>query len=190
MDTHCGSLITRFRKNTRGVAAVEFALILPFLIILLIGVAETTTGLNQDRKVSQVASSIGDIVARATSVSSSNLADIMEARKYIMEPYDWTKMTVIVASVSFDKNKKATVDWSADQTGGSAGGWNPGGKPPISIPAGAIAAEKSIIICQTKYTYVPMFASLAQNIFPRATSIDMSGIVFLRPRLTTKVTKT
>ncbi|MBD8892330.1 TadE/TadG family type IV pilus assembly protein [Roseibium litorale] len=188
MRTNRVSLFIRLQKNTRGVAAVEFALILPFLIILLIGMAEATTGLNQNRKVAQVASSIGDMVARATSVSSTSLADLMKARTYIMEPYDASNMTVIVASVSFDKDKKATVDWSADQSGGTP--WAKDQAPPITIPDGAIAANKSIIVCQTKYTYVPMFASLAQNIFPRATSIDMSGVVFLRPRLTTKVTKT
>lgn len=176
------------RRDNRGVAAVEFALILPFMIILLIGMAETTTGLNQNRKVNQVASSIGDIVAREITVTKASLQDIMAARNYIMMPYDASGMTVVVASVSFDKDKKATVDWSADQNGNSAAGWSVGGAPPINIPAGAVAAEKSIIVCTTKYTYIPMFASLAQNIFPRATSFDLSGLVFLRPRLTTKIT--
>ncbi|MBD3756003.1 MAG: pilus assembly protein, partial [Gammaproteobacteria bacterium] len=105
------------RRDNRGVAAVEFALILPFMIILLIGMAETTTGLNQNRKVNQVASSIGDIVAREITVTKASLQDIMAARNYIMMPYDASGMTVVVASVSFDKDKKATVDWSADQNG-------------------------------------------------------------------------
>ncbi|SHL36649.1 TadE/TadG family type IV pilus assembly protein [Roseibium suaedae] len=182
------SLIRRLLRNTRGVAAVEFALILPFLIILLIGMAETTTALNQNRKVSQVANAIGDIVARATTVTSTGLADLMQARTYIMEPYDASSMTVIVASVSFDADKKATVDWSSNQTGGTP--WTSGQAPPITIPSGVIAANKSIIVCQTKYNYVAMFATLAQNIFPRATKFEMSGAVYLRPRLTTKVTKT
>ncbi|WP_430513432.1 TadE/TadG family type IV pilus assembly protein [Pannonibacter phragmitetus] len=102
-------------------AAVEFALILPFLLILMIGMAETTTALSYKRKISQVAFSMADLVSQSSSLSSAEMNDIMVAARAIMEPFPADDLTVVIASVSFDSRGKATVDWSVNQAGGTPG---------------------------------------------------------------------
>ncbi|MEP4029773.1 TadE/TadG family type IV pilus assembly protein [Roseibium polysiphoniae] len=177
---------SQFTADRSGVAAVEFALILPFLLLLLIGMAETTSALNQDRKVSQIASSVADLVAQSESISTSEAADIMLAASAIMSPYESSRLSVTIASVSFDGNGNAEVDWSVDQDGGTP--WPTGSEPPIDIPDTVAKAGTSLVVGQSNYTYIPMFASLAQNLFPSAATIPMGDVYFLRPRLSTSVT--
>lgn len=188
LGKHCWRRETpaKFTADRSGVAAVEFALILPFLLVLLIGMAETTSALNQDRKVSQIASSVADLVAQSESISTSEAADIMLAASAIMSPYESSRLSVTIASVSFDGNGNAEVDWSVDEDGGTP--WAAGSEPPIEIPDTVAKAGTSIVVGQSSYTYIPMFADLAQNLFPRAASIPMGDVYFLRPRLSTSVT--
>jgi Flp pilus assembly protein TadG len=178
----------RLTADRRGIAAVEFALLLPFLLILLIGMSETVTALNTDRKVSQVASSAADLVAQAESISTSEIADIMVAAEQIMLPYSDTSLDVIIASVTFDDEGEPKVDWSRNKSGSAP--WGAGTTPPIDIPESISVAGNSLVVGKSSYTYVPLFASMLQNIFPRATSMEFGDTYFLKPRLTTTVTLT
>ncbi len=57
--------IRGFSRDTRGVAAVEFALILPLLLLLYIGSVEATLLYTTDRGVATIASTVADLVARS-----------------------------------------------------------------------------------------------------------------------------
>ena len=57
-------LLQRFVKEERAIAAVEFALILPLMLLMYLGTAEGSRLFIMDRKVAVVAGSIGDLVAR------------------------------------------------------------------------------------------------------------------------------
>ena len=65
------SLRARFRRLARrwtasdeGVAAVEFGLIVPIMAVMFIGAVELSQAITVDRRVTQVASSTADLVAR------------------------------------------------------------------------------------------------------------------------------
>ncbi|WP_417671026.1 TadE/TadG family type IV pilus assembly protein [Roseibium sp.] len=179
------STLRKFSRDTAAIAAVEFALVLPFLLILLIGVAETTSALNHDRKVTQIAGSVSDLVAQAEQISVAEMQDIMLAAERIIEPYDTSRLSVTVASITFDEDGNPEVDWSVDKDGNSP--WAEGEDPAIDFPETIAVPGTSVILGSTSYTYVPTFASLLQNLFPRATSINLTDQYFLHPRLTTKV---
>ncbi|ADZ72090.1 hypothetical protein SL003B_3669 [Polymorphum gilvum SL003B-26A1] len=164
---------------------MEFALILPFLLVLMIGIAETTTGLNYKRKISQIASSLADLVAQTEKVNSSEMSDIIKATEAIMEPYSTSGLQVIVASIAFDKDGNPQVVWSVDENKGTP--WAKGSVPPIAIPDALKLANTYLVVGFSSYTYVPTFASMLQNIFPRAASIDLEDTYFLRPRLSESV---
>lgn len=180
------SLASRLLRDRTGVAAVEFALILPLLLILLIGMAETTSALSFKRKLSQTAFSVADLVSQSSSVSSSDITDLMTAADAIMEPFSSDGMTVVIASVTFDAKSKPTVDWSVNQDGGTP--WSKGSTPPVTIPAGVTKASTTIIIGRAEAAYTLMFGNMLQNIFPRAANISMSDTYFLLPRLSDSVT--
>ena len=72
-----------------GMAAIEFALIVPIMGVMFIGAVELSQAITVDRRVTQIASSTADLVARAETSRSRRptIADIMRAGSYIMAPY-------------------------------------------------------------------------------------------------------
>jgi Flp pilus assembly protein TadG len=179
-------MASRFATDRRGVAAVEFSLILPFLLLLMLGMAETVTALNHDRKVGQVANTVADLVAQAESVSTGDVSDIMLAASEIMQPYPDTNMEVIVASVTFNDDGDPEVDWSRNNAGGTP--WAGGSTPPIEFPDTLAVAGTSLVVSQTTYDYAPMFSSLVENMYSGASSISLSDTYYYKPRITTTVT--
>ncbi len=170
----CSAMLSRLIRCQRGVAAVEFALVLPVLIVLLLGATELTRGLTYDRKVTQAGYTVGDLVAQSDSVSASDVTDIYAAAEAIMQPYPATGLNVVIASVVFDEDANASVAWSC--TNGS-GAWATGGTPPITIPDGLKLANTSLIITVSSYSYRPTFDAVIPN------TIEMGETFFLRPRL-------
>lgn len=185
------SVFSFFRKarslasKEEGVAAVEFALLLPVLLILLIGMSETTEALNHDRKVSQVASTMADLVSQAQEISATEISDYFKGADSIMSPYESGPMNIIIASIRFDGSGNPKVDWSRGNKINTP--WAKGTQPPIKIPDVVKIPDTFVIVGMTSYNYTPMFASLAQGIFPRAKSMKLEDTYFLRPRLSDAV---
>jgi hypothetical protein len=82
--------IRGLRYNERGISAVEFALISPLLIMLYLGAIELNFLMEADRRVTQTSASLGDLTARLSTVTDSDMAEMFAAAKVLMEPYDAT----------------------------------------------------------------------------------------------------
>ena len=99
-----------------GVAAVEFALILPVMVTMLLGMSEVTLGVNVDRKLTLLSRSLADLSSRSSSLSTAEMASIFAAGSAILRPYDATSAQMVVTSVSVTKSGSSTysgtVDWS------------------------------------------------------------------------------
>jgi Flp pilus assembly protein TadG len=103
----------RLASATSGVAALEFALILPVMLVLYVGGVEVTDGLAAKRKVSHAASAISDLVAQDTAIANTaEMQDIFEAGSAILTPFSDTPLKVAVIAIAMDANKKATVSWA------------------------------------------------------------------------------
>ena len=57
-------VVRRFREEEKAVAAVEFALIVPFLITLYLGSLETAALFTVDKRINSISSTVGDLVAQ------------------------------------------------------------------------------------------------------------------------------
>ena len=73
-------------RNDSGMAAVEFSLILPILVLLWIGGVEVTEALSVDRRVNNLASSIGDLVARSKQISEAEMTKVFDLGPKVMYP--------------------------------------------------------------------------------------------------------
>lgn len=68
-------------RNQRGVAAVEFAMLLPLMITLYIGAVEISQMVSIDRKVSLTARAVADLVAQSTTITGAEMTNILNAAK-------------------------------------------------------------------------------------------------------------
>lgn len=105
-------VIVRLRRERHGAAAVEFALILPLMLLIYLGTAETTQDVMASRKATVAAQTIADIVTQQAEAASgggiNNMTDatmgsIFNATAAIMQPFSTanTVLSVDVAAVSF-----------------------------------------------------------------------------------------
>jgi Flp pilus assembly protein TadG len=54
----------RLRRDRRGLAAVEFALVVPLMLVLFFGALEFSSGVAVDRKVTLVARTLSDLTTQ------------------------------------------------------------------------------------------------------------------------------
>ncbi|WP_299475179.1 TadE/TadG family type IV pilus assembly protein [uncultured Roseibium sp.] len=179
--------LKKLRRDEDGVSAVEFAMILPFMFLLLIGMTELAEALNQDRKVSRIANAIADLVAQEEAVERNDLNDLLDIGAEILAPYPADNLQVIVASITFDEDGDATVDWSRDST--ESVPWTAGDAPPITLPASVAVPNSSVVVGQTNLTYTPSFTGVFTGIFDWSPSaLELSDTYYLAPRITGTVT--
>ncbi len=154
-----GRALHRFRMAERGVAAVEFALILPFLLTLYIGSVEVSSAITVDKRISTVAGALGDLVARTDGqLTNSALNDYFIAAKATMAPYPSTGVRQIVSCVQVKTDGSTNVVWSRSTDATMA---HTVGQPYPNIKSTdaivAVAKGQFVIVSEASYTYTPLF---------------------------------
>ena len=117
-------LLRRAAADQDGIAAVEFAMLLPFMITLFFGVVETSLALLCRADVSIMASTAADLVSQADTLATGDINNVYSAANTILYPYydgSNTKPTIRISSVIWDTvGKSATVGkvaWTCTQNG-------------------------------------------------------------------------
>ncbi len=106
--------IARFTRDRRGVSAVEFAFVAPVMIGLYLGCAEISDGVAVDRKVSLTAGALANLTAQVTTISTTDMTNILDASSAIVAPYNASKLTMKVTCLRIDASTGvAKVAWSA-----------------------------------------------------------------------------
>ena len=172
--------IVRFCRDEREVAsAVEFAMVLPLLITFYLGGVEVSQGVAVDRKVTLAARSAADLVAQATSVTDTDLNDILNATTSVVAPWPSTNLKVIVSQVKIDAQGNATIDWSKAT--------NTTGRPTnqaVTVPTALKIANTYLIWGEVQYDYKPVIGYVITGTLP------LKDQIYMRPRLSDSVTKT
>jgi len=160
--------IVRFAGDCRAVAASEFALILPVLVLVLFGTVEIGNAVLLDRKVTAAAQTAADLVAQQKVVTSADLDNIWLAIDNIIAPFNTANTTYRLLSVVGDADGATSIDWQQHR-----GGLN---FVSYTLPNGLVGANESVIVAQITYSYVPIFGDLLFSAF------DISDVAYLRPR--------
>lgn len=172
--------LSRLRRARDGATAVEFALLLPFLLLLYLGGYELTQALSTYRKLTDATTQIANIVAQYTTMSALDVTSVCQASTQIMAPNSATGLKIVVTEVSTDANKNATVTWSQAYNGGTA--YTAGAS--WTLPTGLAMASSSYVLVQTSYVYSPTIGAAY------VPSITMSNKIYMLPRQSTTINYT
>ncbi len=150
----------RFCRNRDGVAAVEFAMILPVMLIAYVGMVEVVQLVMVNRKVTQLTSALSDLTARAQSVSTTDISNIFDAAQTILMPYDNSKATMVIASVVIDAAGVAKICWS-NQRNDTA----PSRGTTVIVPDSVKVPNTSVIMARASYKYTPTIGYVLTGTF-------------------------
>jgi Flp pilus assembly pilin Flp len=160
----------RLRKlwgDTSGVAAIEFALLLPVLVALLIGCLEVTFKIWSTQKAEKLAVTLADVVAQSKAVTYSDLDKLTGAVDKIMDPFPFgaDEGKIIISSVYLEPgDAEAKVNWQCSFPAGGAytATSEIGAKgEDANLPADFEMVEKDdVIVAEVFYTYEPIAPGL------------------------------
>lgn len=162
------------RRCAAGNVAVEFALALPVLMMLMLGSAELARFVILHQKVDRVAVTMSDLVARAETISESEMDDIFIAAGEVAEPFDLGSLgLVIVSSVVNPDGNGATIAWQ--RSGGGA--YSASSQVGVEGGSATLPAEfdvregETVIISEVYFDFTPFLSEMIvepQTLYRRA----------------------
>jgi Flp pilus assembly protein TadG len=155
-----------------GMAAVEFAVILPFLLVAYLGGIELGDGVAINRKVAITTRAVADLASRYTKILDTDMATILGASSTIIAPYPATTLGVTVSQVTVNAQGVATVGWSDANANGTP---HPKGSA-VTLPGTMATANTSYIWGEVKYVYTPTLGYVMTG------SVTLSNQIFMSPR--------
>lgn len=152
--------LAKLRANTDGMAAVEFGLIAPLMLLMFIGTIEIGQAVGLDRRVALAAASTADLIARdKTITNSSAMAEKMKLVRHLLQPYDDSriKLSIYQVTAAPDNENDHKVSWSYGFQGGAAPAKC--GPPPEALPNGLLGKGASVVVVKAEYDYEPLLVS-------------------------------
>lgn len=172
-------MAARFGRDRDGAAAVEFALLLPIILLFYVCVLEFSLAFMVQRRVAHATSQVADIVAQAGQVNRLSLNGFFDISQLIMTPFDAGPMKTKITSVALDNRGRAIVQWS------HARGM-PADVPNtrLTIPNGLLSVTgDALIVSYSEYAYDSPFDITIPG-FPDFLSelVTFRRTFYLRPR--------
>ncbi len=173
----------RFIASTRGVVAIEFAAILPVLLIALLATYDAGNAIAVYMKVrsaTYILAAITNQYSITTPIQSTDMTAITGATAAVLSPYPSSPIVVVISQLAISAAGKttATVDWSATLNGAPLGVGTV-----VTLPTTIGTSTNTcstypcyLIYAQVSYNYTPMFGYFAQG------GITLSDTAFATPR--------
>lgn len=178
-------LALKLLADRRGVAAIEFAMLLPFMLVLFFGTVVFSSGVAANRKVSLMAQTLSDLTSRSISVASSDLTNFFAADTAIMTPYDPTFTSAILSEFYIDPTTlKPTLIWSVAYNGANASPQVQAHTKGYALPAfpSSMAVGGSYVIySEIGYLFQPPGRGAMGLMNPNG--ISLNSTAYTRPRV-------
>ena len=183
----------RLFHDRSGVAALEFALIVPLLLCLYFVTMEVAQAIEASKKVGRIAAMTGDLVAQMQDVRKSDIEGIMRIGEATMQPYNRQPDIILTAiEVTDESTPKVQVVWSRKLVDGT---FSPGPvkETPFSDLPPSLKIKGSFLIrAESSLAYEPVitWAASAKTTLGLAAAFDgiaMGETYYLRPRMSTAI---
>lgn len=176
-------LCSKFAEDCRAVAALEFALVVPFMLFFMIGATATYDMMQGSKNYSKVTNILVDLVTRETSEFNDTKFDtIVATAEVLMGDYgDVDDLTITISSIEnvfdTDDDPTLTVDWSKSNVVGVE--LTNAELPQFDLPS--VPEGDTIIMVQVSGTYSPYIITDIIN------AIEFERHAIRRPRFLVKL---
>ncbi|HWU62551.1 MAG TPA: TadE/TadG family type IV pilus assembly protein [Ensifer sp.] len=179
-------LLSKIAKDRRGVSAIEFALILPVILVLMAASEDLGQALMVDRRINQIAATASDMTAQQASWTTTNLDAILAGTSTIIQPFPSGNLKIVVAVVNVDASLNTTVAWSR---GYNATAWTVGTVPPFALSKTILKSGVQMVMSQVTYSFSTPFATLLKPV-TGITNYSYTRNGINRPRTSDTITLT
>jgi len=170
----------RLSADRSGAAAVEFAFVVPLLVTLLLSGVEASAAFIVWRKVDTAAATIGDLVARAETLTEGGLANIAGVADIAVYPADPGPAEVRVTAIDIDEQGAPKVGWS--RATGSRPAHAKGAAMTGVLPDDMLAPNTQVVMTESFYRYEPTIGYLLTG------PIELAHRTFHVPRAIGRIT--
>jgi Flp pilus assembly protein TadG len=187
-------LAANLLADCRGLAATEFAMIVPMMLVMFFGTVEFSSGVAVDRKVTLIARTLSDLTSQAAPptpnsvfapVTDAYLQNVFTASIAIMTPYASTPVQTTLSEIYIDSKQKATIQWSKAATIGNgatqatltASSRNPGDDVTSIVPPKLLVKQTYVLFSEVSYLYVPTIGYVMGK-----TGVSLGDFAYTRPR--------
>lgn len=161
--SRCGkaarAALAAFRRNTKGVAAIEMAFVFPFMVLLYIGLVDVTNLISANRRVTLAASTIGDLVTQgpptvgSSTFTQAQIVAFFKAITPIMEPFSAQEVKAEI--FTYRKNGSAvTRVWHKDNGGTCSGSVSTSGFVNLMTDGNDLVTARVCIQIKPLFSYV------------------------------------
>ncbi len=147
--------VRAFHDDKRGAAIVEFALVMPMLMVLYLGGFAVCQAVGTWRKMSDATAQLANVAAQYTTMQASDTQGVMAAAAQIMSPYDTTNLSEVMTLITVSAGGSATVTWSQAYNGAAA--LTKGSA--VTLPSNMLLPGMSVLWVKTSYRYTPVVGS-------------------------------
>jgi len=191
MVSRMTSLLGRARArfaDERGVAAVEFALLLPVMLTMYLGSVEVSQGLSADRKVVLLARTLGDLTTQKSAVSTSTMDTVSAAGSVVLSPLKVNAALMRVTSVAISAPSSGTVNDATVCWTYVKGTWSPafavGQRLDVTTVPTTLRTDigSSVVLAEVQYPYKPVIGYVITG------QLQLKERIFMRPRVSSYVT--
>jgi len=176
-----------FRRDRSGLAALEFAIIAPVMLVMFLGTVEFSSGIAVNRKVTLIARTLSDLTSQAAvqAVTDPYLQNVFTASIVIVKPYSQTPVKAQISEIYIDSNQKATVQWSKGAiiaSGALQATLTPSSRNPNDIvtglvPPALLVKQTYLILSEVSYLYTPAIGYVMAK-----SGVNLSDVAYTRTR--------
>jgi Flp pilus assembly protein TadG len=171
----------RFAHSTRGIAAVEFAMIFPVLSLIFLASVDGGRATGIYMKVRAATYAVSAITNQYSIIHDVDAQANLAAAATILAPYPTTGVLgVTVSQIAIDASGNAKISWS-DTLGGTARTVG----STVTVPTNLKVAGSYLIFGEVTYSYNPLF-----GYFGGKSTINLSDNLYVTPRISASITRT
>ncbi len=157
--------LQQFKQESKGASMVEFALILPLLITVSLGIYETTNYVLLSAKLNEIAAGVANWVGAQT--STATITDCLIGANLMGTNYNFSgKGEVVVTGLQqVGSTTSQKLVWQQASAGGTSQLTTNLGTGQVQYAPFSILLDANVIVVEVTYDYQPTF-SYFLGIFP------------------------
>jgi Flp pilus assembly protein TadG len=179
--------VSCFLADSRAIAATEFAVIVPLMLVMFFGTVEFSSAVAIDRKVTITARALSDLTSQTstTTIDNTYLQNVFTASIATVTPYDATPVRATISEIYVDSNQIAKIQWSKAATIASGAtsatlttsSRSAGDVVTSMVPSDLRVKQTYLILSEVSYLYTPSVGYVMGK-----AGITLSDVSYTRPR--------